>query len=106
MRSDYTRCCINGNITFLALTIGKIKASLEKQGGIQSTHLPTCRDQAQRRLDHPMACVPRKAEMDEPLAVDGLGHPFQDGDAARVVLDQVVVGAEDGGDFALGWEGR
>ena len=43
-----------------------------------------------------------KAEFDEPLSVDGSCHVFKDFDAAGVVFDEVVVGAEDGGDFALG----
>ena len=49
--------------------------------------------------------MPREAEVDEPLPVNGLGHLLQDGDAPRVVFDQVVVGGQDGGDFALGGDG-
>ena len=42
-----------------------------------------------------------EAELDEPFAVDVLGYLLQDLDAPQVVLDQVVVGGEDGGDFLL-----
>ena len=45
-----------------------------------------------------------EAEFDEPLSVDCGSHVFEDFDAAGVVFDEVVVGAEDGGDFALGGE--
>ena len=45
--------------------------------------------------------MPRIAEVDEPLAVDALGHLLQELDPAAVVLDEVVVGGEDGGDLAL-----
>ena len=41
------------------------------------------------------------AEVDEPFAVEALGHFFEDGDAAGVVFDQVVVGGEGVGDSAL-----
>jgi uncharacterized protein YggL (DUF469 family) len=50
--------------------------------------------------------VAGKAEVDEPLAVESLHHLLQDGDAAGVVLDEIVVGGEDGGNFALGGERR
>ncbi len=39
--------------------------------------------------------------MHKPFAVQRLRHLFQDSDTARVVLDQVVIGREDGGNFAL-----
>ena len=39
--------------------------------------------------------------MDEPLLVESLCHVFKDFDAAGVVFNEVVVGGEDGGDFAL-----
>src|SRR5450830_618546 len=42
-----------------------------------------------------------EAEADEPLLVEATGHLLQNRDAPRVVLDQVVVGGEDGGDAAL-----
>ena len=42
-----------------------------------------------------------EAEFDEPLPVKGLGHLLQYLDAPEIVLNQVVVGREDGGDFAL-----
>ena len=42
--------------------------------------------------------------MDEPFLVKGLRHVFKDFDAAGVVFDEVIVGREDSGDFALGWE--
>ena len=48
--------------------------------------------------------MPGKAEMDEPLAVQVARHLLQDRDAPRVVLDEVIVGAEHGGDAALGGE--
>src|SRR3972149_6413858 len=71
----------------------------------QFLYLPPLRRQPQLRLHHLHALMPRKAEVDEPLAVDRLGHFFQNFDAASVVLDQVVVGGEDGSDFALGGKG-
>ena len=49
--------------------------------------------------------MPRKPEVHEPLAVERLRDLFEDPDAPRVILDQVVVGSEDGGDFALGGGG-
>jgi len=42
----------------------------------------------------------------QPLAVDFFRHLFQHGNAAGVVFDQIVVGGEDGGDFALDGEWR
>lgn len=48
--------------------------------------------------------MPRKPKFHEPLAVERLRHLFQYFDAPRVVFDEVVVGAEDGGDFTLGGE--
>lgn len=42
-----------------------------------------------------------EAEVDEPFAVEGLGHLFQDGDAAGVVFYEVIVGGEYGRDFLL-----
>ena len=50
--------------------------------------------------------MPREAKLDEPLVVQPPRHPLQYRDAARVVLDQVVIGGQDGGDAALGGEGR
>ena len=50
--------------------------------------------------------VSRIPEVDEPLAVDALGHLLQELDPAVVVLDEVVVGGEDGGDLALARERR
>jgi len=49
--------------------------------------------------------VAGEAKLDEPLAVEVLRHLFQNLDPPQVVLDQVVVGREDGGDFALRGEG-
>ena len=43
-----------------------------------------------------------EAELDKPFSVDCLRHLLKDFDAAGVVLDEVVVGTEDCGDFALG----
>ena len=40
--------------------------------------------------------------MHEPLAVERLGHLLQDLDAQGDVVDQVIVGGEDGGDLDLG----
>ena len=45
--------------------------------------------------------MPRKSELDKPFAVDGSRHLLKDFDAAGVVFDEVVVVAEDGGDFVL-----
>ena len=50
--------------------------------------------------------VTRKAEAHEPLAIQPARHLLQDRDAPGVDLDQVIVGGEDRGDFALGGEGR
>src|SRR5271166_3469938 len=52
--------------------------------------------------------MPRITEVDEPLAVDPLSHLLQELDPAAVVLDQIVVRREDGGDLALGahWRER
>ena len=44
----------------------------------------------------------RKAELDKPFSVDCARYLFKDFDAAGVVLDQVVVGTEEGGDFVSG----
>ena len=38
---------------------------------------------------------PGEPELDEPLAVEGAGHRFQNLDAALIVLDQLVVGRQD-----------
>src|SRR5690554_3688741 len=45
--------------------------------------------------------MPREAEVDEPLLVQPPGHLLKDLDTTRVVLDEVVVGREDGGDTIL-----
>ena len=43
----------------------------------------------------------REAEVNEPLLVDPSSHFLEDGDAARVVFDQVVVDGENGRDATL-----
>ena len=43
-----------------------------------------------------------ESEVDEPFLVEGLCHVLKDFDAAGVVFDEVVVGREDSGDFAVG----
>ena len=50
--------------------------------------------------------MPRKAHAHEPFPVDFLGHLFQNGNPAVVVLNQVVIGGEDGSDLALDGKGR
>ena len=45
--------------------------------------------------------MPRIPEVDEPLAVDPLGHLLQKLDPPVVVLDQVHVCGEDGHDLVL-----
>ena len=52
--------------------------------------------------------VPWKAHAHKPFPVDFLGHLFQNGNPAVVVLNQVVIGGEDSGDLSagLGGEGR
>ncbi len=45
--------------------------------------------------------MPGVPEVDEPLAIDPLGHLLQDLDPPIVVLDEVVVCGEDRGDLAL-----
>ena len=67
-------------------------------------HLPPLRNLAQRRVDQLDLLVAGEAEVDEPLPVKRLRHLLQNLDAPRVVLNQVVVGGEDGGDLALRWE--
>ena len=47
-----------------------------------------------------------ESEVDEPFLVEGLCHVFKDFDAAGIVFDEVIVGRENGGNFALGWEWR
>ncbi len=46
--------------------------------------------------------VAGKAEADEPFAEDEPCGFFQQSDALQVVLNQVVIGGKNGGDFALG----
>lgn len=67
-------------------------------------HFPALGDGAEGGVGHGTVFVAGEAEVDEPLAVEGLRHILQDADAAQVVLDQVVVGREDAGDLALGGE--
>jgi hypothetical protein len=50
--------------------------------------------------------MPWESEVYEPLAVESLCHLFQDLDAPGVVLDQVIVGGEDGSDLALSGDRR
>jgi hypothetical protein len=52
-------------------------------------------------IDDPHVFMPKEAELHEPLAVEIARHLLQNGDAAGVVLDEVVVGAEDGSNAAL-----
>ena len=47
--------------------------------------------------------VAGKAHADEPLAVEFLSHLFEQGDAALVCLDQIVVGRQNRGDLTLDW---
>ena len=67
----------------------------------QAFYLPPLRYLPQRRVHHLDLLVAGEAELDEPLPVEGLGHLLQYLDAPEIVLDQVVVGGEDGGDFLL-----
>lgn len=48
----------------------------------------------------------REPEVDEPLLEQPPRHLLQQRDPPPVYLDQVVIGAEDGGDAALGWKRR
>lgn len=66
--------------------------------------LPPFRDGAEGGVDEGDGFVAGEAEVDEPLAVEGLRHLLQYPDAPQVVLDQVVVGREDPGNSALGGE--
>lgn len=59
-------------------------------------------DLAQRGIDQADLFMAGEAKMDKPLAVKGLSHLLQDLDPAYVVFDKVVVGGENGGNFALG----
>ena len=42
-----------------------------------------------------------ETKLDEPFAVEILRHFLENFDAPEIILDQIVVGREDGGDFAL-----
>ena len=42
-----------------------------------------------------------KSVVDEPFLIEGLCHVFKDFDAAGVVFDEIIVGREDSGNFAL-----
>jgi len=55
-------------------------------------------------FDNLRLLMPREAQVHKPLAVKLFGHFFQNGDAAGIVFDQVVVGGKDGGYFALDGE--
>src|SRR5262249_32903393 len=72
----------------------------------QSRLLPPRWYQPHRRFDQLHLPMPRKPEADEPLAVQRPDHLLQNTDAPRVILDQVVVGGEDGGDLDLGSDRR
>ena len=62
---------------------------------------PPFRYLAEGRVHHLDLLVAGEAELDEPFPVEGLGHLLQYLDAPQIVLNQVVVGGEDGGDFVL-----
>jgi len=47
--------------------------------------------------------VAGEAETDEPLSVKQTRRLLQQGNPTAVVLNQVVVGGEDGSDFVLDW---
>ena len=67
---------------------------------------PTPWNLAQRGVDEFDFFMAGEAEVDEPFPVNRLGHFLQDGNSPGVVLNQVVIGREDAGDFALGLWGR
>ena len=48
----------------------------------------------------------RKAELDKPYSLDCARYLLKDFVAAGVVIEQVVVGTEQGGDLALSWKWR
>ena len=45
--------------------------------------------------------MPGETEIDEPLAVDHLRHLFEDSNPSNVVLIEVIVRGEEGGNFIL-----
>ena len=49
----------------------------------------------QRRIDEFDLFMAGEAELHEPLPISRLGHRFQNGNAAGVVLDQVVIGGKE-----------
>jgi hypothetical protein len=50
--------------------------------------------------------MPWKPQPNKPFAMDLRRHPFQQGNAAGIVLDQIVIGRKNGGDFSLDIECR
>ena len=57
-------------------------------------------------IGDPRAFVAGEAEADEPFLVQQSGRLLQEGHPPTVVLDQVVVGGENGGNSSLNRQGR
>ena len=66
--------------------------------------LPPLRNLAEGGSDARVVFVAREAEVDEPLAVEGAGHRFQNLDTPLAVLDEFVVGRQDARDALLDGE--
>src|SRR5438105_1138082 len=58
---------------------------------INCFHLPALGDGAEGGGSHFDFAMAGEAEVDEPLAVEGSGHFFQNLDAPLIILDQFVV---------------
>src|SRR5690554_3968421 len=67
----------------------------------QLNNLPPLRNLPKLTLLEAYLLMPWETEVDEPLLVQPPGHLLKDLDAARVVLDEVIVGGEDGGYLSL-----
>ena len=65
----------------------------------KSFYFPPLGYLSQWRIHHLDLLVAGEAELDKPLPEEGLGHLLQYLDASEIVLNQVVVGGENGGDF-------
>src|SRR5690606_20323614 len=68
---------------------------------VKAFYFPSLRNLPKLTLLEAHLLMSWEAGVDEPLLVQPPGHLLKDLDAARVVLDQVDVGGEDGGDAAL-----
>src|SRR5690554_962656 len=88
---------INRNSALYTILIFKSFSILKSQDVIKLLDRPTSR----KTLLELRLLPARKPKPHEPLAVDFLGHVFQQGDAAFVVFDQVVIGRQQTSDLFL-----